>query len=386
MTPKNWKIVYVSASASGYGAENALYDLVTHLPPQFSPFVLLPEEGPLVKKLQDAGIAHRVIPYAVLNRFYLHPIRIVALFVGIIRSTIRLVKVFHELQPDLIHTNNILVLPSAFAAAIVRVPHVWHIREIIQRHHLPNFLWTLWRWTIERLSTRIICISSAVQSQFPSSNKTVVIHDGIDVRQFRPASIEKSQGDNDLIKIGMIGRVDPRRKGQHDFLNAASMVLQKGKPARFYVFGDERSEMKKQERSPAEIGKAYEDVQEIEFLGFVPREHLAERIRDLDIVVLYSKKPEGLGIVLLEAMASGKVVVAPNEGGPLDIIQSSINGILVEPRNASALAEAMLQLIEKKDLRLKLGSAARIRIEEQFTLPLHVSKVAELYRELLSTS
>jgi D-inositol-3-phosphate glycosyltransferase len=99
--------------------------------------------------------------------------------------------------------------------------------------------------------------------------------------------------------------------------------------------------------------------------------------------VVCSKQPEGLGIVLLEAMACGKPVIAFSEGGPLDIIEDHTNGMLVPPRNVAGLAEAILELADKPKLRKELGANGRKTVRTSFRSELTAGKMSELYRDVL---
>jgi glycosyltransferase involved in cell wall biosynthesis len=91
-----------------------------------------------------------------------------------------------------------------------------------------------------------------------------------------------------------------------------------------------------------------------------------------------------LGIVLLEAMACEKAVVAFSEGGPLDIIEDHENGLLVPPGDVPTLARAMLELADNPKLRKDLGTKGRKTVESFFRSELTAKKVSELYDEILS--
>lgn len=122
----------------------------------------------------------------------------------------------------------------------------------------------------------------------------------------------------------------------------------------------------------------------VHFLGMV--ENVQELMRDLDVVVLPTWnrwRKEGCPVALLEAMACGKACVATNIPGSRDIIEDGISGLLVEPEDADALAKAINHLIEDKDLREKMGKAARKRVETTFSIEREVSAHEQLYLELM---
>ena len=382
---KKTKIVFLTSTASGYGGENALFDAIRKLPTEFEPIVVVPEQGPLLDALNNQGTRTRVIPFAVLHRMYFHPLRIFLYLGFALASFFRLRSLFKSLRPQIIHTNNLLVLPGAFAARVLGIPHVWHVREIIEGHHIHPYLWRMWRWIVLTFSTKVICISTAVQQQFGHSDKTIVIHDGVDTSVFRPkrsASKQDARRKRSLV-IGTVGRVEHRRKGQDIFIEAARVALKTRKDLRFVIVGHEREEFGERERALHQMVKRYGLTEKIEFRGFVPREKMVDVMNELDVLVLCSKQPEGLGLVLLEAMACGKPVIAPAEGGPLDIIENGSNGILIPARDPERLAEAILYLADHPDQRKKLGKSGRKRVESAFRIEDTASKLASLYLESL---
>ncbi|MCX6135836.1 MAG: glycosyltransferase family 4 protein, partial [Ignavibacteriales bacterium] len=273
----------------------------------------------------------------------------------------------------------VLILPGAFAARMLGIPHVWHIREIIEKHHISPFLWNIWRWLILSLSARVVCISAAVRQQFGDNRKAVVIHDGIDTELFRP---QKSGRSKKVTTFGIVGRLEHRRKGQDTFIEAARIALESHKDLRFVIVGHEREDIADREQSLRETVRRHGLSQQIEFRGLVPREQMPELMHELDVLVLCSKQPEGLGIVLLEAMASGTAVISFAEGGPLDVIQDRVNGLLVPPQNTRGLAEAMLELAGNARLRKSLGAEGRKTVESGFRNEVTAGEIERIYRQI----
>jgi len=383
---KGSRILYLTSTASGYGGENALLDAVRALPSEFEPIVISPEHGPLLDTLTGSGIRSRVVQFAVLHRTYFHPLRVFTYLGFAVVSFFRLLALFRAIRPAVVHSNNVLILPGAFAAKALGIPHVWHIREIIEGHHIHPLLWKIWRWIILAFSTKVICISTAVQKQFGGSDKTIVIHDGVDVSFFRPTRGKKIKASSAKKKltVGMVGRLEHRRKGQDIFIEAARAALKTRKDLRFVIVGHEREEFAHRERALHEMVERYGLSGRIEFRGFVPREKMADVMNELDVLVLCSKQPEGLGLVLLEAMACGKPVIAPAEGGPLDIVEDQVTGILIPPRDPQRLAEAIVYLAKHPEARTKLGKAGRRKVESSFGIEKTAATTAALYREIVA--
>ena len=376
---KRSSVIFLTAAASGYGAENALFDLIRSFSKDIEPIVLVPEPGPLVDSLTGLGIQYKIVPFTILDRKYFHPLRILVYKASALMSTLRLIKVFRQLKPVLIHTNNVLILPGAFAAKMFGIPHVWHIREVIEGHHIHPLLWKIWRWIILTFSARVICISSAVQKQFGDNKKTVVIHDGIDTQLFRPQRVSRPKK---VITIGIVGRLEHRRKGQDTFIEAARIALESRKDLLFVIVGHEREDIADRERSLHETVQRHGLTKKIEFRGLVPREQMVRVMQELDVLVLCSKQPEGLGIVLLEAMACGKAVISFAEGGPLDVIKDHVNGLLVPPQNVQKLAEAILEVAENHKLRKSLGVEGGKTVERSFRSEMMAKEIERVYSQI----
>ena len=102
-------------------------------------------------------------------------------------------------------------------------------------------------------------------------------------------------------------------------------------------------------------------------------------------VVLHTSDREPFGRVLIEAMAVGRPVVAPREGGPQVIVVDGETGILVPPRDPDALAAAIVELITDPARREAMGRAGRARAEAVFSIRAHVDAVEAVFDEILAS-
>jgi glycosyltransferase involved in cell wall biosynthesis len=116
------------------------------------------------------------------------------------------------------------------------------------------------------------------------------------------------------------------------------------------------------------------------FAGYRP--DATALLAELDVFVLPSWV-EGLPIVVLEAMAQRKPVVATPVGGTPELVADGETGLLVPPRDPEALAAALRRLLEDPDLARRLGEAGRARVAERFTAAQQTRRVLELYDELV---
>jgi len=118
-------------------------------------------------------------------------------------------------------------------------------------------------------------------------------------------------------------------------------------------------------------------------LGFVPHHALGSLYERAAIVAVPSHR-EGFGVVCAEAMAYGRPVVAGAVGGLLDLVADGETGLLVPPRDVPALRGALERLVGDKELRARMGRAARERVREHFSWPAVTDATLAAYEEALA--
>ncbi len=121
-----------------------------------------------------------------------------------------------------------------------------------------------------------------------------------------------------------------------------------------------------------------------EFTGYVNHDSLPEHYAWCDIFAGPSAYEGGPGNVYMEAMAAGRPVIACNAGGVGEVVLHDQTGLLIPPRDADALEQAIIRLADDRPLRHRLGAAGRARIEEHYTVEKYVDRVETLYKGLLA--
>jgi len=168
-------------------------------------------------------------------------------------------------------------------------------------------------------------------------------------------------------------------KGVGELVEAMRILRERGIPCRCCLIGDP------DDGNPASVSRQWleERVAEgiIEWWGF--RSDMPEVLQYGHIACLPSYR-EGMPKFLLEASAAGLPLVATDVPGCRDIVQSGTNGLLVPPRDAAALADALQRLIEDAELRGRLGTQARAIAEGRFGLERIAASVKAVYQELLA--
>ena len=114
------------------------------------------------------------------------------------------------------------------------------------------------------------------------------------------------------------------------------------------------------------------------------RRDVAACLDAMDVAIHSSTNPEPFGRVLIEAMALSRPLVAPREGGPLEIVVDGETGLLVAPRDATALAQGIDRLVADPVLRRRMGEAGRARVEAVFDIRHHVRAMEAIFEEMLA--
>lgn len=211
--------------------------------------------------------------------------------------------------------------------------------------------------------------------------RIVVIPLWMDMDQVNPhADAEKFRDTYELsgkMIVLFVGRLLPI-KGLQYLIEAAKLI--ETRPT-IVIVGDEAPGYPGTKRILEEQVKMLGSDRDIIFTGGFPKEDLAAAYKAADLFVLPSLA-EGLPLVLLEAMAYKKCVIATNVPGNLDVVKDGWNGSLVEPRNSQQLAHKMDLLLTDKDTRERLGTQARQDIEQNYSPEAVLGRILTLYQEI----
>lgn len=173
-----------------------------------------------------------------------------------------------------------------------------------------------------------------------------------------------------------------QRKGVPYLIKAMPRLLA-SRPVRLLLTGDGD-----RRREWEELTRSLNLSHAVEFLGFVSNERLAELYRECDVYVLPAifddrGDTEGLGVVLVEALSNGKPVVASAVGGIVDVIRHEETGLLVPEKDESALAAAILRLLDDPSLATRLGAAGRKHAQDYFDWDRAVGATEALFYDAL---
>jgi glycosyltransferase involved in cell wall biosynthesis len=384
------RVVYLDHVARLSGGEIALLRLLPHLR-RVNAHVILGEEGPLATRLARAGISVEVLPIAAAARDArkdtmrlggASPAALGSTLAYVARLTLRL----RQLQPDLVHTNSLKAgVYGSLAANAAGIPVVWHLRDRIAGDYLPRPAVRFVRGLVGRMADGVVANSAATLATLDGPPSDARARGRGRVHRVIPDSVETSPyprapGAPPLPTptFGIVGRI-ASWKGQDLFVRAFAAAFPTGKECAVIVgaplFGEEAYELQLRELI-ARLGLA----ERVQLRGF--REDVWSELARIDVLVHASTIPEPFGQVVLEGMAAGLAVIAPDEGGPAEVIADGETGRLFTARSVDALATAMRTLNDDPQTRERLGSAAQRSIEAY-----HPTRVGEqleqVYAEVL---
>lgn len=344
--------------------------------------VILSEEGPLSKQLAEDGIKVTIIRLGVLRKKYLTLPGLLNRAIVLLRARKNLIKIVKKDQIDILYSNTAMVLIGGFVARHCKIKHIWHIHEITQK---PYILYKLIGTLLNRNSDKIITVSNEVKKHWSSlvkSSKMITIHNGLDyIPYLESKSTIRQEMDitDEQVLIGMIGRVN-LCKGQKYFVEMSSLLSREFPNARFVLVGDayKGEEYLQEELHQMILNEKLENV--ITDLGF--RSDVANILKGLDIFVLPSILPDSLPTTVLEAMGSGKPVIATERGGALEMVRNFETGVLIPWDDAETAVKRFSYLMTDTKARKKMGKAGEEHALKFFSKKLYEENILKTIQDL----
>ncbi|MGA9120890.1 MAG: glycosyltransferase family 4 protein [Bacteroidota bacterium] len=326
----------------------------------------------LEKEAADHEI--RTLPFDVTG--YVHP-----------RLVWRLAKFISRTHLDVIHcqlSKDIATVVPAVKAGMSDVP-------VLLTRSMGSYVNKkdpLHQFTYGNVSL-VLAVSSVIRQNVidttpMSAEQVIVVPYGIDTSLFSSARTDrtvtrKSLGyaDSDIL-VGFVGRFSPG-KGHEEFLRAADIARKEDPRLRYLIVGEPSFGEEEYARRVHELHVSLGLQSVVTFAGF--RRDVRDLMAAFDIFA-FPSHAESFGIVLIEAMAMERPVVASNCDGVLDIVVDQQTGILVPPKDDAPLARAILRLAQDPALRVRMGSAGRQRVLEQFDQQAIIDRIVEIYRSV----
>jgi len=319
--------------------------------------VAAPRPGPALERFGAAGATAHLVD------------------LGSLRSPLSAVQAARLLRSyDLLysHTSVPGEILGGIAALVARRRHLVH--QHVPPHFSPNpglrtSQLLLFRHVADRAHFVAVAdhVREALVRAGAPAERISIVPNGVAIPDARPPRTQ------DRVRVGMLGRLDVQ-KGVDTFVEAARLA-DLGRRASFVV-GGAPGPSREYERRVREAAAAA-GVEVVE-----PHDGGAAFIGDLDVLVMPSRSAEGHPLVLLEAMASARPVVAAAVPGIAGVVEQDATGLLVPPESPQALADSIRRLVDDPELRARLGRRGREVVAERYGLDRMLDRIVALIESL----
>jgi glycosyltransferase involved in cell wall biosynthesis len=313
---------------------------------------------------------HRRIRWAPLRR----GLEIVAIVTELIANApyfLRLIRLYRDLQVDIVHVNNYTMEPM-WAARLLGIPIIYHLHGFVSTQ-MDRSGWRNFQKVKAFVSISRVVTESAVRAGIDRAR----IHEIPNFVDHLPSGPPPPLPA--MPAIGIFGRVT-NWKGQKEFLRAAIQLLPEFPHLRVYVVGDASDGDQRYFQECLEIARNSGYPDNFVFTGRVS--DVASLYRKCTVVVHASTWPEPFGMVLIEAMAEGRPVVASVHGAASDIVQDGVDGCVVDPLDIRAVAARISALLRDVELATRMGHHGRIKIANSYGPDEAARQFTRLYSEV----
>lgn len=272
-----------------------------------------------------------------------------------LRDAISMAMLIRRRRVELVLTNSSVCLAPVLAARLARVPVVVHARDV-PKSRLAPFVMAVHG----KLASTVIVITDGLVGYFRAGSRTRIarIPDGIVVPELPPARPQSPYGSP--LRLCLVGALDPR-KGQDLAVTALAELHRRGLRASLELVGRELDEDFAHSIRAQALHLGVSDA--VSFAGEV--DGIGAHLQSADIVIAPSRG-EWTPLVLMEALAHGKPVVAADVGGVSDVVQDRESGLLVAPENPTELADAIVELYEDPAGAAAMAERGRAHVVARF--------------------
>jgi glycosyltransferase involved in cell wall biosynthesis len=401
------RVMYLSASGEMGGAERSLLDILASVrtaAPSWRLALAAGSDGPLVEHASRLGVASSVLPFpAALSRLGEAGIepdgaravgfaaQMARAMMPVLRYRNQLAEAIREFRPDVIHSNGLKTHVLSAWTRPRQAAVVWHLHDYVGSRPVTA---RLLRASL-RSCAEVVCNSASVARDARATlGRTIQVTPVLNAVDLDRFNVEGEAVDLDtlaglpaagpeVVRVGLLGTFG-RWKGHRIFLEALAKVPA-GLRVRGYIIGGALYQTAHSQHSLDDLRRHAAALQlngRIGFTGFVADADRA--MRALDVVVHASTAPEPFGLVIAEAMACGRAVIAADAGGAREIVEPGVDALMHEPGNAQSLADRIVELVRCSETRRNLGAAGRRTALRRFDRARLASDLIPVYQRSIA--
>ncbi|MCR4337254.1 MAG: GT4 family glycosyltransferase PelF, partial [Candidatus Omnitrophica bacterium] len=345
------------------GVETGTVDLAKYLVEHGHDAIVVSNGGPLVKDLESFGARHYQLAVHKKSlwtmRCMIKPLR----------------EIILKEKVDIVHARSRVPAWIAYFACF-RTPA--QFLTTCHGYYSSSFFSRVMGW-----GKQVIVPSEAIGRHMIEDFKVPLenircIPRSVDLTKFQKTREDKPGKSS--FTIAIVGRITPL-KGHEYFLRAMAKVVRTMPYVKIWIIGDAPARKEFYRRDLEVLVERLGLKDHVEFLG--NRSDIPDLLTQIDLLVFSSVVPEAFGRVILEAQAAGVPVVATRVGGVVDIIDDEKTGLLVPPKDPEMMANAIVRVLQDKNLVRQFVQLAREKIEQKFTLEHMAGQTIKVYEEVL---
>lgn len=378
------RILILEQQSHRGGAQRVLDVVLDSLNPEFEPLVVLPRAGPYLDSLRQRGVETRIMPLGEYRPGKKPISEMIEFGPRSVYCGLKLASLIRRRGISLVYVNGPRwLLGGTLAARLASCPSLFHLHLVLSRKSE-----LLLASRAARHITRIIACSRAAAVSLAGTSpglnaKTTVLYNPL--TGFAEENPSPAPSGSREFVVGIVGRVT-QAKGHDVLLRAMAKARLGGRKITLLVVGDplpgcpeDQSYLRSLNSLASELGLPGRII----WAGH--QGNPSPYYSAMDVLAFPSTGEEGLGLVLLEAMSRGVPVIASRVGGVPEVVEDGVNGLLVPAGDVPALTAALDRVVAGAGLLRKMGEAARLSIDDRFSLHTFRQKIRNHVNELCST-
>ncbi len=373
-------ILYVIHNSDMYGATLSSLDLIVGLKRKYGikPIVLIPTKGKIEDVLQKEGITYEIkyFPWWVSSVKLKFTDLIKFFFYNLYNYYKLIYKSIKKYQINYVYSNSAAINVGLILAKLLKVKHIWHLREFLQEDFGFNYYYP--KWFVKLFfhhSDICISVSNAVKTKylrsFPQIN-IINIYNGItNNRPKREIHIDNSN----VVNFCCVGFISSP-KNQLDILKAFNIVKNHTMNFQLYLIGGGDNgyiDMLKDFATTNDL------LNQIHFLGY--RNDINDILQDMHVGIMASRC-EAFGRVTVEYMNASIPVIATDSGGSPEIVHDNISGFIYKQGDYEDLAKIIEHIIASPNIITTLGCNGYDIAHMDFTLDKHIDNMYSLIKNM----
>ena len=353
------RVMIIMSDAGVYGAALSFVDMADALVGYVDYHVVIPEKGPLINYLLNRNITFYIVPYSVgygfesvisseIENHYL---------LDNYEAALTLLDIVNKESIDIIHSNSSVIDVGAILSLISGIPHVWHIRELVEKHYGKRYYFSDLKKSLLQSASCIIAISDCVKMELQERYEldSTRLYDGFNVDKY----VKSSGIDKNPEGILLIGNI-AEDKCQLDVIKAIEKNVQYHENITLNIIGSGIGRYPWVLKKYVKIRRLEKHVQ---FLGYQDNLDIFRCNNSISIV---ASRMEALGRVTVESMLAENIVIGSDTGGTLEMIgKDEERGFLFQQGSIESLVKVLDNVLRlsPSNKNLKVSSAKRYAIQ-----------------------